>query len=195
MNHNTNNKEDDEVAVTASKLSWLEEKLAGTTDKEEKKSIEASILLAQTEHKQALIKGAADARVRANNGDENYTNMISKGVAEVVILDEDDDNDHEMSTENNKRVNGEENEKTDNEKKSKVDEGEWTVVVPKGVANGNGEAQGKGVSNGNGGAQGKGKGNKVEEAKKMKPKKLIDYLLTPTQTSPLALCTLLTFTV
>ena len=184
MNHNTNNKEDDEVAVTASKLSWLEEKLAGTTDKEEKKSIEASILLAQTEHKQALIKGAADARVRANNGDENYTNMISKGVAEVVILDEDNDNDHEMSTENNKRVNGEENEKTDNEKKSKVDEGEWTVVVPKGVANGNGEAQGKGVSNGNGGAQGKGKGNKVEEAKKMKPKKLIDYLLTPTQTSP-----------
>jgi len=56
MNHNTDNRDDEDVKAIASTLAWLEEKLAGTTDKEERKSIDTSILLAQTEHKHALIR-------------------------------------------------------------------------------------------------------------------------------------------
>ena len=165
MNHNTNNREDEEVVETANKLAWLEEKLAGTTDKEERKSIEASILLAQTEHKQALIKGAADARARANIADGD-TDMISKRVAAVVILDE-EDNDHAMSSGTNKRSNGDETEMTDREKKSKEEDEAGWAITPKGGCNGNGGVQGRG----------KGKGNGGDEVRTEEPKKLSSYLL------------------
>ena len=137
MKHNTDNRDDDEVGETANKLAWLEEKLAGTTDKEERKAIEASILLAQTAHKQALIKGAANSRRAKANDDDGDTDMISNRVAEVVILDGDDDSDHDMSTDNNKRRNGDETEMTDKEKKSKADQEGW-AISPKGGCNGNG---------------------------------------------------------
>ena len=171
MNHNTDNREDEEVGETANKLAWLEEKLAGTTDKEERKAIEASILLAQTAHKQALIKGAANSRRAKANDADGDTDMISKRVAEVVILDEDEDSDHDMSTDNNKRRNGDETEMTDKEKKSKADQEGW-AISPKGGCNGNGGVQGRG----------KGKGNGGEEAKMENSTKLSDYLpKTPTK--------------
>ena len=80
--------------------------------------------------------------------------MISKRVAEVVILDGEDDSDYVMSTDSNKRRNGDETEMTDNEKKSKADEEGW-AISPKGGCNGNGGVQGRGKGKGNGGEEAK----------------------------------------
>jgi len=105
MNHYTDNREDEDVKTTTSTLDWLEEKLAGTIEKEERKTINASILLAQTEHKHALIKDANE-RARASS-EEGGTKTISDGVEEIVFLDNEEDTDHVMSDDNNKRSNDE----------------------------------------------------------------------------------------
>jgi len=51
--------EEPDIWETKRELSWLEEKQAGTTDKEEKNSIEKSIKIAQKAHKKAILRGAS----------------------------------------------------------------------------------------------------------------------------------------
>ena len=162
--------EEPDIWETKRELAWLEEKQAGTTDKDEKKSIENSIKIAQKAHKKAILRGASKKKNDTTGGN----NGVEQTPIDVDIDEpmEDCENNETMREVLGKRGNNEEKETTEKGKKSKgADENNWKIA-PSGGCNGNGGQKGRGRGSPTNQTTTGGDSNNVGETRRLK-----DYLV------------------